>query len=46
MIFKNMKKILINSETDYNSSKQTINVYVQLEPVYTFKENIVMKIEE
>lgn len=39
-------EILVNSVTDYNSSTQTINVYVRLEPVYTFKENIVMKIEE
>ena len=39
-------KILVNSITDYNSSTQTINVYALLEPVYTFKENIVMKIEE
>ena len=39
-------EILVNSVTDYRTSTQTINVYVLLEPVYTFKENIVMKIEE
>lgn len=39
-------EILVNSVTDYNSSTQTINVYVLLEPVYEFKENIIMKIEE
>jgi hypothetical protein len=39
-------KIIATCETDYKSSKQTINVYVLLDPVYTFKENIVMKIED
>ena len=39
-------KIIATCETDYKSSKQTINVYTLLDPVYTFKENIVMKIED
>ena len=39
-------KIIATCETDYKSSKQTINVYALLDPVYTFKENIVIKIED
>ena len=36
-------KIIATCETDYKSSKQTINVYALLETVYTFKENIIIK---
>lgn len=32
-------KILITSKTDYNSSKQTINVYALLDPVYKLKDS-------
>ena len=43
---KSNMEIMVTCETDYNLSKQTINVYARLDPVYTFKENIVMKIEK
>lgn len=39
-------KIIATCETDYNASKQTINIYALLDPVYTFGENIIMKIED
>ena len=39
-------KIIATCETDYNASKQTINVYALLDPVYTFGENIIIKNED
>ena len=35
--------MIVTCEIDYNSSKQMINVYVRLDSVYTFKENIIIK---
>ena len=32
--------ILVTSETDYNLSKQTINVYALLDPVYELKDSM------
>ena len=32
-------KILITGETDYSLSKQTINVYALLDPVYKLKDS-------
>ena len=34
-------KILVTNEIDYNISKQIINVYVLLDPVYKLKDNFV-----
>ena len=39
-------KIIATCETDYNASKQTINIYALLDPVYTFGENIIIKNED
>lgn len=33
--------ILITNKIDYNSSKQTIDVYVLLDPVYKLKDSFI-----